>query len=333
MSALPDREERHKLQFFLFRQMGYVKRLTFAGGFIFLGLVIQALWPSQTFTTMFVVTLPLLFVGTLFLVARGYDLTLKNVTTHGEWQKTTRDRFQRARDLEEKIKKWDEAAIDGTNTIGVFTFLAVAFGVAGVWFWLGHIMDQPHWAIVFAVDAGVLLLPHWFTGLRRGWKPVSLRQEVDAVETALNAIEHYGEPPCQIQPMFEMGGADKTAPVGARAFVRFPDAPEDFLGLQFQVSVNDVQGTKYPYLYAVLVAKQNFGLIVKHADSIRARGQFENLTIETNVEDDVEVIVIRQPTTKTSGYHTKDRVVRHIARFAWDCATEILAAETVSQAS
>lgn len=325
MSALPDRERRHLIQFYLVPRLGYGTRLGIAGGLVAVGVILQLLWASQDYGTTFAVTLPFVFAGNLFLLARGYNLAVENVSVYGEWKKTTRDRFQRARELEKDVRRWDETAIDGTCLIGGFTFVAMAFAAGAVWFWLRFITGQPYWSTVFIADAGVMLAPHWFTGLRRGWKPVSLRQEVDAVETALKAIETYEDPPCQLQPMFEMGGPDKTVPVGARAFVRFPDGPPDFLGIQFQVSINDVQGTKYPYLYAVVVAKKEFGLLAHYADAIRAKGAALNLTVETSSEDDVEVVVIRQFTTERSGYHTKDNAIRSIARFTWNCAAEILA--------
>lgn len=240
MGALPDRERRHLIQFYLLPKMGYLTRLGLAGGLVLVGLALQLLWQTQGSIMMFIVTLPFVFAGNLFLLARGYNLAVEEVSVDGEWQKTTRDRFQKVRDLETKVKKWDETAIDGTCTTGAFSFIAIAVGVAAIWFLLTTILVEPYWAIVFAADAAVILMPHWFTGVRRGWKPIALRQEVDAVETALELIEGFTEPPCQIQPMFEMGGQENKVPVGARAFVRFPDGPEKFLGVQFQVSLNDV---------------------------------------------------------------------------------------------
>jgi hypothetical protein len=181
-----------------------------------------------------------------------------------------------------------------------------------------------HWAVVFAVDAAVLLLPHWITGTRRSWRPVSLTQQIDALETALAVVEGQQEPPCQIQPMFQMVGKDDhRTPLGARVFIRFPDGPKDFLGLQFQISINDVQGTKYPYLYAVIVARNSFHLLSQHLTE--ARRICDGLTVEASREQDVEVIVIRQPTTKTSGYHTKSSAIARISRAAWDSTARILA--------
>lgn len=53
-------------------------------------------------------------------------------------------------------------------------------------------------------------------------------------------------------------------------------------------------------------------------------GADEGLTVETSTEEDVEVVAIRQTTTKKTGYHTKDRAIRRIAGFAWDCTAQIL---------
>ncbi|MFV1965019.1 MAG: hypothetical protein ACC628_06320 [Pirellulaceae bacterium] len=50
-----------------------------------------------------------------------------------------------------------------------------------------------------------------------------------------------------------------------------------------------------------------------------------NLTVEGTPENDVGVIVIRQHTTKTSGYHTKPKAIARIARAAWRSVAEILA--------
>ena len=51
------------------------------------------------------------------------------------------------------------------------------------------------------------------------------------------------------------------------------------------------------------------------------------LTVEPSSESDVEVIVIRQKTTKTSGYHTDGLAVRRIAQTAWANVTRILLSE------
>ncbi len=321
--VLPDRERRHLLQFYVARSMGYRSRLALAGGLIFCGLALQLLLPLDAIPLLFV-SLPLLLAGNVFLLVQGYNLRPSHrMHVEGDWEKTTRDRFREACHLEDKVKSWDQTFADLTCGLGAFMLLLIAGGVALVFFMLAASERTEFWAPVFLADAAVLLIPHWITGTRRGWRPTELIQQVKSLEAALAAIEPFEVPPCQIQPMFQLAGkgANRT-PVAARVFIRFPDGPEDFLGIQFQVSLNDVQGTKYPYLYAVIIAKQSFGLLRYHASEIADRTS--DLTVETSTEDDVEVIVIRQHTTKTSGYHTDAADVRKIARATWRNVAKIL---------
>jgi hypothetical protein len=339
---LPDRERRHLLQFYFLPRWDYGLRLAWAGGLIGAGMLMQLLWRPNSPAPLLLLTLPMLFVGTILLLVRGFNLKPPGRLDQGEWEKTTRDRFRQVRAMESEVKSWDEVLTDITCVSGSVIFAMVAIGVVLLWVVLQSQQELRQAATLFAVDAAVLILPHWFTGTRRGWRPVALRQQIGALEVALHSIETYEEPPCQIQPMFEMTGNDqKRTPVAARAFVRFPDGPVDFLGLQFQVALNDVQGTKYPYLYVVLIAKKSFRLLEQHLDKIRAaleskqerpKGllglfageQTDGLTVESSSENDVDVIIIRQHTTKKSGYHTDPAACGLIARAAWASAAEIV---------
>ncbi len=323
--VLPDREQRHLLQFYVAAKMGYRTRLAAAGGLIGTGLAIQLLWTSATLPLLLGVSLPLLLAGNLLLLVRGYNLKPSHRLHGGKWEKTTRDRFREACKLEDQVKRWDQTFADFTCVSGVLCLILLAAVAAGIGLLLHSQASTRFWAPIFVADTAVLMLPYWITGTRRGWRPTELIQQVKSLETALKAIETFEDPPCQIQPMFQLAGKEnKFTPVAARVFIRFPDGPEDFLGIQYQVSLNDVQGTKYPYLYAVIVARKTFGLLENHLTDAK-RGA-RSLTVEPSSESDVEVIVIRQATTKTSGYHTDANAVRRIARLAWQTGAGILAA-------
>ncbi len=321
---LPDRECRHRLQFYVLPSMVYPARLAVAGTLILFGLAIQLLWPWTEPMTVLLVTAPMLVAGNLLLLVRGYSLAPASRSRSGDWEKTTRDRFHQVLELERKIRRWDETFVDVTCMTGAIS-LALLTGAMLLLVWLLNLFDTTRpWATVFVVDAAVLLLPHWITGTRRAWRPVALRQQIESLEIALKVIEHYSVPPCQIQPMFELVGSDeKRTPIAARVFIRFPEGPEDFLGLQLQVSVNEVQGTHYPYLYAVLIARPNFGMLDDHLENIRRIGK--TLTVESKRDADVHVIVLRQRTTKNSGYHTDAAAVRKIANVAWNGVSYLLA--------
>jgi hypothetical protein len=67
------------------------------------------------------------------------------------------------------------------------------------------------------------------------------------------------------------------------------------------VVLNEVQGSSFPYFYVVLVARRDSGLRSLY-DDFSAPAE---IISEFKYQDDVEVLVVRQKTTKTSGYHTK----------------------------
>ena len=279
--VLPDREKRHLLQFYVAPMMDYPVRITIAGALILIGLSIQLLSDLQSAVPVLVLSLPFVLVGNLYLLVRGYDTRPGVLGGKKEWVKTTRDRFPAVKELEKQSRRWDETLVDITCYTGLFSLLLLVAAGLFIFFVLAEKLHGLVWAQVFAADAAVLVLPHWITGTRRGWRPVELRQHIGALEPVLQAIDSHKEPPCQVQCMFEMAGEEKEkTPVGARVFVRFPEGPEDFLGVQFQVSLNDVQGTKYPYLYAVIVAKKSFGLHETPIKKVRKAASGKDLRVE-----------------------------------------------------
>lgn len=347
---MPDRERRHLLQFYLFPSLDYELRLAWAGGLLLVGFAVQIIWFSRASALFLICSLPVLLAATVLLLVRGYDLTPGHSLTGGNWEKTTRERFRHVSALEQQVRTWDETLLDITCTSGCVTLVMLVALIAGIALVLNRSVYPHTWGTLFAMDSAVLLLPHWITGTRRGWRPVALRQQLEALNAALQEVDAFTEPPCQVQPMFEMTGeGERRTPVAARVFIRFPDGPEDFLGLQLQVSLNDVQGTKYPYLYAVIVARNSFDLLDTHLDRIRSSLSEDDasssgllrflgvsdssFTVEGSSESEVEVIVIRQTTTKKTGYHTDAAACRRIAQAAWQSVTQILEAASVPGAS
>ena len=323
--VFPDRERRHLLQFHLLGRLGYLTRFLVAGVLIVAGLALQVLFLQGASGLVLVGTL-LAFAGNLLLLIKGYDLRRTDpeiLAGIGDWERTSLGRLTEVSLLEDQISGWDETFADITSWTGaLFLCFLIVMPVGIVWVWLIERWGGESVGNLFLLDAVILIVPHWLTGLRRKWRPVAIRETVDSLTVALAALQRYEKPPSQIQPLFLMAGEGKArVPVDARAFIRFPDGPEKFLGMQIQVSINAVQGTNYPYLYAVLVAKQGFGLLDQHLDQVREAAW--NLTVEGSREKDVEVIVIRQHTTSTSGYHTGPIVCEQIVRVAWECSARI----------
>ena len=121
--------------------------------------------------------------------------------------------------------------------------------------------------------------------------------------------------------MLEIGetAAGKT-PLDAKMVLAFHNGPPEFLGLQLQLAINNVQGTDYPYFYCVLVARPPFGLLPKSRSEL-----MPDITVEKSHEGDVDIIVIRQTTTQTSGYYTKPNTVKTLFLYALAEARLVLA--------
>jgi hypothetical protein len=101
--------------------------------------------------------------------------------------------------------------------------------------------------------------------------------------------------------MMLLKGAGKTkVPDDVKFKVEISGHHPDFLGLYGQVVTNEVQGSSYPYFYVVLVARRGFGL----PEIGRRHAGPSGTVVEIKNQDEVEVLVIRQKTTKKSGYHT-----------------------------
>jgi hypothetical protein len=86
--------------------------------------------------------------------------------------------------------------------------------------------------------------------------------------------------------------------------------------------MNSVQGTDYPYLYCVILAK-NTSSLFKRADELSVKIPY-GIMHQLEHSQDVLVMVIRQMTTKTSGYHTNSRAALKIVQATVDYTRELL---------
>ena len=128
----------------------------------------------------------------------------------------------------------------------------------------------------------------------------------------------------QVLPMLSTQETDKGVriPMDARLMVRILNAPDYFMGMQIQISLNNVQGRYYPYLYCVLIAKKEAGFFEKRFGLLNnpPRG----ILFEKTKSNDVDICVIRQETTRNSGYHTDRQKAVSIVFSALKLAKEYL---------
>ncbi len=294
------------LEFAAAKSLSYRRRMGWSLGLLAAGFALQVAFLS------FLPGLPFLVAALVLSWVRGFDdrLDRRRYEPSEAWETVPFEKIEAIVQVERRLRRWDESAFDLSSGAGAALWLCLGLGVVGGAFALDAIAGRDV-ALVAGLDGAILLLAQWFSGMR------TIDRKPDLVLKARHLAgvgARMGERIASLgtlagQLRLSQGGGRE--PVDARFVVRREGGPKPFLGLQAQVVLNRVQGRPFPYFYAVAVAKKGAGL----AGAARRAKPPAGVVIEADAEaeGDVEVAVVRQETTRTSGYHTdaaaSDRVL------------------------
>ena len=232
------------------------------------------------------------------------------------WQEVTTVQLDQVLEHCKKIKKFN------TSEMGCIITAFIIFMV-GIVFIVPLVTILAHISFAFAatiVNAIILFVGLAFSGRRRAWMPHNINIKAEIVKRLIEYREIKKDREAQAMPYLEVGGGKEgSVPNDCRFMVRFKDAPKEFLGVQGQISINNVKGRAYPYFYVVMIARPEFGLFKRFPTT-----PIEKCVVERKKTSEVDVMVIRQKTTKTSGYHTNERMQEFILTSALDIARTIL---------
>lgn len=290
MMILPAYDDRGIVVFKIAPSMPYGPRLIVSFGLVVAGFVVQLL------TASFLGGAVLLLLGNLLLLVQGYDnrVDFGRFKPDAEWRREDIGKLAELDRLDQNIRMWDISALDVTNALGAAVFVILAGALVLCAVRTGGFLQ------ILALDALVLLTPHWVTGIRSILvrptlmiKVRALREVLDAAKS--NLTDH------QVHLLTQLSGAQAKVPQDLKVKIEIRGQSPDFLGVYGQVVLNQVQGRGYPYFYCVLVARQGAGL----QTTFDAYQPSAGIVKEFKRQDQVEVLVIRQKTTRTSGYHTK----------------------------
>ncbi len=314
---LPTPSEAAFLRFLL--PLGDVRnRFLIAGSLFGLGLLAWCLVPGP----LSLVGLPLILAGHLPLWARTQTTAPGGATPAHEdvWAPVEDDWLDRVSALEERGARWDVTPWDLSNRVGCLALLAVLLAVGTLAFVLG-VLVSPDALLRTAVAAPLLLVPLWINGVRTTWNPSELRKKGEALAAARAAVAGAGGADFELVPLLALReGRRGKYPVDARLMAR--PATEDgsgFLGVQVQVAMNNVRGTDYPYLYAVVLGKEGFRLPQRPG---RQRVNGVDLVTERGKSEGVVYLVLRQHADRSGGWHTDAGVVDAIVRHAIETGRE-----------
>jgi hypothetical protein len=217
--------------------------------------------------------LPLIIACLILNLLKG--ISVKRVKAKKlTWQEVTPLKIDQVIEQCKRIKKFRSKGVGCFIAVILFLIFGFSFGAP----FLALFVHLPFALCATVVNAIILFGGLAFSGRKSAWMPRALDIKAGIVKRLLGSSLIKGDP-------------------------NFQAIPYDFIGLQGQISINSVKGRPYPYFYIVLIAKHSFNLLKKFG-----KKSFEKLVVERKKTGEVDVVVIRQRTTKTSGYHTNVKV-------------------------
>ncbi|KAF0127757.1 MAG: hypothetical protein FD189_303 [Elusimicrobia bacterium] len=331
MPLFPPPEKQGEIKFFFAKGMSYRLRMAVIAAALPAGLAVQLFFSFWT-------GLVLLAIASLLGIVSGYDARPK-LAPGVDWARVTPDEYFKVRQKAEALEKWDVDAFDFSNPRGMGVIVLMGIIGLAVYFSLAVSMALPDNFWVYPVlDAAVILMPLWITGVREYLKRDQLVIKIKHLEEMMRRLEEPSD--VQVSPMLGLRStADgKKVPEDARLMVKLVGAPEEFMGLQVQLSINSVKGTDHPYLYCVIIAKkgslffENYAAYKAPEDQGAMSGLFKLIGLagygpvyEPAPADDVEVLVIRQRADRNGGYSTDFKQAWKIVSVALDMARGLCA--------
>jgi len=316
MPASADAAAAQRVEFKLFRNLGFPGRMAIIAAALVAGLLCQVFigWLAG---------IPFVLFGVLMGLCN--DVTNKPKSRgRSRWENVTAEELRKADELCRKSQEWarDPFSLSGIN-IGIAVFLLMGAVVAAVVFYF-HTRGEINLRNAVVADGGIMLVLLFATGRRRAWQPEGIGVKLLPLLNVCTYLESYPDPAIQVRPILEIRGTgEKAIPYDCRLMLKLKGAPKDFYGIQVQTSLNEVQGTPFPYMYCVLLAKRGSGLVSKVTPLLRAatervgffskssdkknpdlrKKRYLGEVAEPEVQPEVELVVVRQ-VTLGRGYHT-----------------------------
>ena len=222
-----------------------------------------------------------------------------------KWEEVTEQKIGEVMEHCRRVKRFR------SGNLGCFVGLIIALVFFGVFlFPVIEDISLPFPLVATVANAFILFAGLILGGRKSAWMPRALDTKIQIVRGIMESPLVKGDPDLSTIPYLEIGQTRQgTFPNDARVLIKLRDAPNEFIGLQGQISINAVKSRDYPYFYVVLIAHPGFKLFEKFKS---LKVVLNNVTVEKRKTSEVDVIVLRQTTTKTSGYHTDQKVQDYI---------------------
>ncbi len=303
-SFLLSKEQKGIVVFHIWKSLKYNTRLIISFSLIIVGFVLQL-------NDLVGVGLLTVFIGNIFLLVKGYNnrIDLKSFKDGDEWVEVSKNNLEQLSKIDKKNQKWDKTRYEITNSQGCGTF--VLLFISMFLFLFFDFMDDLIAGFIIVTNVAILFFPHWLSGFR----DVTMLSISSKIDVFLRSLTNFKKQlaNANITYLLKVSSTKKKIPIDVKVKLEFKNQPENFMGMYFQISMNDVNGRKFPYFYVVLVAKEKTGLktAVNHIPSKK------HIIKEYSNESGVDIIVIRQDADALdSGYFTDNMAIKKLVNYS-----------------
>ncbi len=238
-----------------------------------------------------------MLIGALFILARDFFNKPKDLGFE-DWQPVSKTEFAR---INTNLTMTNKAAYPFYfKKAFAFVFVAVIFVLVIATL---IVMDEPDPRIILAlIDVGVIMIPVFLGGAIRLWMPQDLKLKMDRLNEVMKEAEAAGEK-LIVTPYIRLDKdkEGKRIPEDVRLMLEPRRKPEELVGVQVQVAINNGPNGAVPYMYAVFLTKGMGALL----ESLKKKN-FGDMVTEPGGDKNYGYLVVRQQ-TGGSGYHTTNR--------------------------
>ncbi|MDH5755101.1 MAG: hypothetical protein OEZ55_00345 [Nitrospinota bacterium] len=258
-------------------------------------------------------------LGLVFITAHGVSNSRKTPdTSNDRWVVGT---AKDLRKIERKVQQGQLAPgsfMDGMTGGGLLTMLAFGLfcAVLDLAIIPEYLFTENMFTIIFL--QGSLLITVFWTTNAMTWEPAVIMSKKDMfIRQRDRVVEKWSALGPVARPMLllDEGDKDLVTPEDIKLFITFEGAPEDFIGVQAQITFNMNQ----PYLYCVVLAKDTFRPMKDYNP-----GSVSKIVFQKGADGAIRYLVVRQYTTRDSGYSTNEKQADHVVDTAMGVVAELL---------
>jgi hypothetical protein len=275
-----------KIRFVVIPKMPIIVRLILFGALAIGGLISQLCIKDGV-----LVGFGCLIVGALLVIVRHYrnkpvDLGFE------DWKPASKLEFDRIKE-NLTMTKTIRYPFLFKPVLGII--VAVIIGIVGFF----AFVDDRDDLLILMADVAIIMLPVAFSGLVKLWTPQDLSLKMERFGTVMdkaeNSLRDY-----IITPYIRLDKdrEGKQIPEDVRLMIEPRRKPEDFIGVQVQVAINNGPNGAVPYMYVVFLCKGK-----GRSFQYLSREKFGSMVKEPGGDDEYGYIVVRQR-TGGGGYHT-----------------------------